>query len=56
MSNKEATIIAYALQHLLSTWDYNIEASLEGIAIDKDIEFLVGKYESTSRKLVAYEL
>lgn len=45
MTQKEATIIAYALQLLSSQWDETIEESLTDIAILKDIKFLQSKYE-----------
>ena len=48
MSTKEATIIAYALQHLNSNWDSDIEEDLANIAIDKDVKFLQTKYEGLS--------
>lgn len=56
MSTKEAKIIAFALQYLLSKWDDNIEYSLEDIAIDKDIEYLQRKYEGRSQQFVGHEV
>ena len=56
MTPKEAKIIAYALQHLLFSWDEDIEQALEDIAIDKDIEFLKHKYESKSQTYTPHEL
>jgi len=49
MSEKEAKIIAYALQFLLSNWDEYNEEDLEEIAIEKDIEYLKRKYEGRSQ-------
>ena len=49
MTEKEATIIAFALQKLLENWDDHIESSLEEIAIEKDIEYLKRKYEGRSQ-------
>lgn len=46
MTKKEATIIAYALQHLNANWNEDIALSLTDIAIDKDIRFLQSKYEN----------
>lgn len=56
MSPKEAKILAYALQYLLSNWDDYIEEDLENIAIEKDIEFLKHKYESKSQTYTPHEL
>jgi hypothetical protein len=61
MTEKEAKIIAYALQLLNSNWDEMHEDNLYDIAIDKDIQFLQRKYEGLSRpymtgKNSAYEL
>lgn len=50
MNTKEATIISYALQYLNSNWDDFIEESLDGIAIDKDVQFLQKKYEGLSQE------
>lgn len=55
MSPKEASIIAFALRNVLSNWDDDIEETLEGIAIEKDLEFLVGKYESLSKTFAGRE-
>jgi hypothetical protein len=61
MTEKEAKIIAYALQLLNSNWDEMHEDNLYDIAIDKDIQFLQRKYEGLSRPYksgtaTAYEL
>lgn len=56
MSNKEAKIIAFALQHLLTNWNDNIENQLDDIAIDKDIEYLQKKYEGKSQTYIGHEL
>jgi hypothetical protein len=50
MSTQEAQLIAYALQHLNSSWDDFIESSLDGIADKKDIAYLQKKYEGKSRE------
>lgn len=61
MTEKEAKIIAYALQVLNSNWDEMHEDNLFDIAIDKDVKFLQRKYEGLSRpyksgNATAYEL
>ena len=61
MTEKEAKIIAYALQFLNSNWDEMHENNLYEIAIDKDVKFLQHKYEGLSRPYksgtsTAYEL
>ncbi len=49
MNPKEAKILAYALQFLLANWDENNEEDLGDLACDKDIQFLLRKYEVASQ-------
>jgi len=48
MNPKEAKILAYALQFLLANWDENNEEDLGDLACEKDLKFLLTKYESAS--------
>jgi hypothetical protein len=48
MNPKEATIIAYALNFLLRNGDERDAEALQDFANEKDIKFLLAKYESAS--------
>ena len=48
MNPKEAKILAYALQFLISNWDDDMEEDLSDLACEKDIKFLLVKHESLS--------
>jgi hypothetical protein len=49
MNTKEATIIAYALDFLLRNGDDRDAEALEEFACEKDLRFLLTKYESASQ-------
>lgn len=55
MNAKEATIIAYALDFLLRNGDERDAEALEEFATEKDMKFLLAKYESASRAYVPTE-
>lgn len=48
MNAKEATIIAYALDFLLRNGDERDAEALEEYANEKDLKFLLAKYEAAS--------
>jgi hypothetical protein len=48
MNPKEATIIAYALDFLLRNGDERDAEALQDFANEKDMKFLLTKYESLS--------
>lgn len=48
MNAKEATIIAYALNFLLRNGDERDAEALEEYASEKDLKFLLAKYEAAS--------
>jgi hypothetical protein len=49
MNPKEAKILAYALQFILANWDDDMEEDLDGLACEKDVQFLLRKYEGLSQ-------